>query len=168
MCQASTCGLLQVLQISGSQMVVTVLRFTTMSELDSHLRNPRKKKYIECSNILGARVSTDGHSATQNGRWAAEIQHSSRIETMSHDSLQPVLTTKPVVSINYRRKTVHESLYFATCNWFFWVQDCCTWIHLIVFKIDWNWSWNIFTSELAQFLLNAHRAANQPWKSENW
>ena len=60
----------QVLQNSGSWMVV--LRFTTLSARDSQWRNLRKKNYRERSNIKSACQSTDGLSATQNGRGAAE------------------------------------------------------------------------------------------------
>ena len=45
---------------------------------------------------------------------------------MSPDFLQLVLTTKPLVRINSLKKTVYESLYFATCNCFFCAQDCST------------------------------------------
>ena len=73
--------------------------------------------------------------------------------------------------------------YFATCNQFFCLQDCCTWnvlnikarheiqnswwlIHLIAFDID--WSWNVFTSH--NFLLNAHRnsSTSKKWKLITW
>ena len=107
---------------------------------------------------------------------------------MSPDSLQPVLTTKPgkpLVHINYREKMVHELLYFTTCNWFFCIQDFCTQIfqvklaeyqgqtrktRILERKPLINTSYcNQHRLELkhfsfAQFLLNAHQAAHQPWK----
>ena len=54
------------------------------------------------------------------------FQHSSGIEPKSPDSLWPALTSKPLVSINNRKRTVHELSYFATCNRFFCVQGCRT------------------------------------------
>ena len=101
------------------------------------------------------------------------FQHSSGIKPISPDSLQPVLTTKPLVRINCSKKTLYDnydSSYFATCklgcNRFFAYRTVVLgffklnikarheireflnanhWsIHLIVFDND--WSWNIFTS----------------------
>ena len=118
MCQASTCGRVlararvQVLQNSASRMVV--LRFTTLSARDCHWRNPRKINYREHSNIKSARV----RALTCQAKWPRRcrwFQHSSGIEPMSPDSLRPVLITKPLVRINYLKKTS----YFATSNWFF-------------------------------------------------
>ena len=96
------------------------------------------------------------------------FQYSSGIEPMSPDSLKPVLITKPLVCINWSKKTVYDSSYFATCKWFLAYRSNRTvvlgffklnikarheireflnanlWsIHLIAFDID--WSWNIFT-----------------------
>ena len=105
---------------------------------------------------------------------------------MSPDSLRPVLTTKPLVRINCSKKTVYDSSYFATCNWFFGVQDCPTWIFQVEYQGQTrntrilerkqtflnankpliNTSYRIqHRLELkyfhfAQFLLNAHRAAH--------
>ena len=81
---------------------------------------------------------------------------------MTSDTLPLTLTTKPLVCMNCLKKTVYHSSYFATCNKFFSIQDCRTWIfqveyqgqteflntnlwslHLIAFNID--WSWNTFT-----------------------
>ena len=61
--QARTCGQVrapgptrpQVLQNSGSRMFM--FRVKTLSVRDRHWRNPRKRKYRECSNIKSARVS---------------------------------------------------------------------------------------------------------------
>ena len=59
-------------------------------------------------------------------RSCRRIQHSSGIEPISPDILQLTLTTKSLIRINCLKKTVYNSSYFATCNWFFGVQDCCT------------------------------------------
>ena len=53
---------------------------------------------------------------------------------MSSDSLQPVLTTRPLVRIDCSKKTEYDSLYFATCNQFFCLQDCSTQIFQVEYQ----------------------------------
>ena len=194
MCQASACarGLVlararvQVLQNSGSWMVV--FRFTTLSARDRHWRNPRKKKYRERSSIKYARVSARAPSQC-HAKWPRRcraFQHYSGIEPMSPNSLQLTLTTKPLVLINCLKKTAYDSSYFATCNWFFCVQDCRTRTFQREYQgqtrntrilerrplIDTSYRiqhrLELKYFHFAQFLLNAHRAAHRPRKSENW
>ena len=104
---------------------------------------------------------------------------------MLPDSLQPVLTTKPLVHINCAKKTVYDSSYFATCNQLFCVQDCRTRTfqveyqgqtrntRILVRKPLIDTSYRIRNRlelkyfHFAHVLLNAHRAAHQPRKSEN-
>ena len=93
------------------------------------------------------------------------FQYSSVIEPMPPDSLQPVLTTKPLVRINYSKKRyttrrisppATDFLAYRTVilGFFKWnikarhdireFLNANLWmIHLIAFDI--NWSWNIFT-----------------------
>ena len=129
MCQALTCGRVlararvQVLQNSGSQMVV--LRFTTLSAWDSHLQNARKKNYRELSNIKSTLVSALTGSVPRKIAEAwQEFQLSSGIEPKLPDSLRITLITEPKVRINWPKKTVYDSLFLATWNRFFCVQDC--------------------------------------------
>ena len=49
-------------------------------------------------------------------------------------SLQPVLTTKQLVRINRSKQRVFDSSYLATCNRFFCVQDCRTWIFQVEYQ----------------------------------
>ena len=117
------------------------------------------------------------------------FQHPSRIEPKSPNSLLTVLTTKPLVHINNREKLIHESSYFATCNHFFCIQDCRTQIVLVeyhgqtqntrilelktlidvFYRIQHRLGLKYF--HFAQFLLNAHRAAQSTlvttWLSES-
>ena len=97
---------------------------------------------------------------------------------MSPDSLQPVLTTKPLAHINNGKRTVDESLYFTTCNSFFCILDCSTWIFQVEYQGQTrnmrilerkpliNISYRILHRlelkylHFAQFLLNAHQAAH--------
>ena len=174
MCQASTHGRVsarardQVLKNSASQMVLqwtcimVVLRFTTLSARDRHWRNPRKKNYRERSNIKSARVSALTGSVPRNMAEAHRFPHWSRTKQM------------------------YDSSYFATCNWFFGVQDCSTRIFHLEYQgqtlntrilerkplIDTSYRirhrLELKYFHFAQFLLNAHQAAHQPWKSENW
>ena len=129
-------------------------------------RNPRKE-IMKSSAIWIPCVSVNWR-AQCHAKWprhCREFQHSSRIEPKSPDSLQFTLTTKPLVHINCWKKTVHDSLYFATCNQFFANRTVKRWsfklninarheileflssnhwlICLIAFNI--NWSWNNFT-----------------------
>ena len=104
---------------------------------------------------------------------------------MSPDSLRHAITTKPLVRIDCSKKTVYDSSYFATCNRFFCVQDCHTWIFQVEYQgqtrntrilerkplIDTSYRirhrLELKFFHFAQFLLNAHRAAHRPRKSEN-
>ena len=188
MCQAHTCGRVlararvQVLQNSGSRMVV--LRFTIVSARDRHWRNPRKKKLCNTKARVSVHWQAQCHAKWQSSGRA--FQCSSGTEPKSPDSLRPGLTTKPLVRINCRKKTVHDSSYFATFNWFFGSQDCRAWIfqgqyqgqtrntRILERKPLINTSYRIrHRLELkyfhfTQFLLIAHRAAHLPWNSENW
>ena len=104
---------------------------------------------------------------------------------MSPDSLRHALTTKPLNRIDGSKKKVYDSSYFATCNQFFCVQDCCTWICQVEYQGQTRYTRILERKPLintsyrirhrlelkyfhfAQFLLNAHRAAHRPRKSEN-
>ena len=152
MCQASTCGRVlalarvQVLQNSGSQMVV--LRFTPLSSRNCL----REHSHIKSSRVV--------HWCAQcHAKWprlSRGFQHSSGIEPMSPDSLQPVLTTKPLVCIISFIKTVYGSSYFATCNWFFCVQDCRS----RVFQVEYQGQtrntriWNSWTQTFDRYVLS--------------
>ena len=97
------------------------------------------------------------------------------------------------VRVSLTKKFVYDSSYylkcFATCNCFFCVQTCQSRIaqvqgqpgqarktRILERKPLINTSYRIrhrlelkyFHLKLAQFLLIAHRAAHQPWKSDNW
>ena len=180
----------QVLQNRGSQMIV--FRFTTLSVRDCCWRNSKKKRIIvetlERGAIYKARVSVHWRAQCQ-AKWPRRVrafQHLSGIEPMSPDSLQLTLTTKSLVHIKYLKTTIYESSYFATCNWFFCIQDCCSGIVQVEYqgrtrntrilerKPLINTSYCILHRlglkyfHYAQFLLNAHQTAHWPRKSENW
>ena len=59
---------------------------------------------------------TDGLCHAKRPRCCRESQHSSGIEPISPNSLQPVLITEPLVCINCSKKKKHDWSYFATCN----------------------------------------------------
>ena len=132
MCQASICGRVkararvQVLENSASRMVV--LRLTTLLARDRHWRKPRRRK-LKRAQQHKKRASVHWGAASQ-----CHAQHSLGIEPMSPDSLLLALTTNPLVRFDCWKKTVHDSSYFATRNWFFCVQDCRTWIFQVEFQ----------------------------------
>ena len=128
MCQASR-TLVQVLQNSGSQIVV--LRFTTLSAQDSHRRNPQKKNHRKHSNIKSECVSVLTGSVPHK---MAEVllMFSALFRNRTH---VPWLSATSLV--NCLKKTLYDSTYFSTCNQFFCIQDCCTWIFQVEYQGHW-------------------------------
>ena len=121
-------------------------------------------------------------SAMQNWLGAAErISTLQKIESMLPDTLQPVLTTKSLIRFNLQGKTAYDSSYFATCNWFFGIQDCRTQIFQLEYQgqtrntrilerkplIDTSYRIS-HRLELKYFHFAPHQTAHWPRKSENW
>ena len=152
MCQARTCGRVRARARVQVIQNMVVLRFTTLSARDRHWRNPRKKNYRERSNIK-ARVSVHWR-AQCHAKWPRRgraFQHSSGIQPKSADSRRPLLTTKPLVCINNRKKTVHDSLYFANCNRFFGNRTVVLWF----FKLNIKARHEIWEFLIANLLIDA-------------
>ena len=103
-----------------------------------------------------------------------EFQHPPRIELKSPDPLQFALTTEPWLRIDVQIKMVYNSSYLATWNPFFACRIVILWLLRLNMKARFyipeflNASWNIKSFHFVQFLLHAHWAAHQLWKSENW
>ena len=138
-CRARTCGLvqaltrIQLLQNSGCLMVV--FRSTTLSAWDRHWRNPREKNYRKGSNLKSARVSAlTGSVPRKMAKARQRVPVLVRNRTHVARFSTPDLTTQPLVRINCMKKTVYDSSYFATCNWFFGVQDCRTRIFQVEYQ----------------------------------
>ena len=116
------------------------------SARDRHRRNPRKKNIERAHWAQRYKKRVSVHWRAQcHAKWtrrSKEFQLSSGIKPMPPNSLLLTLTTKPLVRINYSKKTVNDSSYFATCkfgcSWNFCVQDCRSTVVLGFFQLEYQ------------------------------
>ena len=131
MCQAS-CGLVlararvQVLQKKcNSDGSIEI--YNSISARWPLTKSKKNKNYRECSNIKSARInaltgSVPRKMAEALQRVSALNRNGSHVAGLSAASLIHLA----IGSYQLLKKTVYDSSYFATCNWFFGVQDCRT------------------------------------------